>query len=55
MLRDQIYWPVASETFKEYVSPTAINEASILGWKHDIEDDETARMSIEIRVRLWAF
>jgi len=34
--------PVACETFKEYVSPTAISEASILGWKHDLEDDETA-------------
>ena len=33
--------PVASETFKEYVSPTGINKASIFGWKHDIEDDET--------------
>jgi ATP-dependent exoDNAse (exonuclease V) beta subunit len=32
---------VTSETFKEYVSPTAINEASTPGWKHDLEDDET--------------
>jgi hypothetical protein len=34
--------PVACETFKEYVSPTAISEAIMLGWKHDLEDDETA-------------
>lgn len=32
--------PVASETFKEYVSPTAITEASLLGWSHDLEHDE---------------
>ena len=34
--------PVTCETFKEYISPTAISEASMLGWKHDLEDDETA-------------
>jgi ATP-dependent helicase/nuclease subunit A len=34
--------PVASETFKEYISPTAINEASMLDWRLDIEDDEAA-------------
>ena len=34
--------PVTSETFKEYVSPTAINEVSLPGWKHDLEDDEAA-------------
>ena len=34
--------PVTSETFKEYISPTAIIEASMLGWKYDSEDDETA-------------
>ncbi len=33
--------PVASETFREYVSPTGIIEASMLGWMYDIEDDET--------------
>ena len=33
--------PVTSETFKEYISPTSIIEASILGWRHDLEDDET--------------
>ena len=27
--------PVASETFKEYVSPTGIIEASMLGWMYD--------------------
>jgi ATP-dependent exoDNAse (exonuclease V) beta subunit len=31
--------PVASETFKEYVSPTAIIEASMLGWSYDFEHD----------------
>ena len=35
--------PVASETFKKYISPTAINEASMLGWKYDSDDDETAK------------
>ncbi|MDD3564057.1 MAG: UvrD-helicase domain-containing protein [Methanothrix sp.] len=34
--------PVTSETFKEYISPTAIIEASMLGWRRDIEDYETA-------------
>ena len=34
--------PVTSETFKEYISPTAINEVSMLGRKYDSEDDETA-------------
>ncbi|MEI6103332.1 MAG: UvrD-helicase domain-containing protein [Methanothrix sp.] len=34
--------PVTSETFKEYVSPTAINEVSLPGWRHDLEDDEAA-------------
>jgi ATP-dependent exoDNAse (exonuclease V) beta subunit len=34
--------PVTSETFKEYISPTAIIEASMRGWKNDLEDDETA-------------
>ena len=34
--------PVTSETFKEYVSPTAIIEAPMLGWKHDLADDETS-------------
>ncbi|MGV8127491.1 MAG: UvrD-helicase domain-containing protein [Methanothrix sp.] len=33
--------PVASETFKEYVSPTAITEATLLGWRHYHEDDDT--------------
>jgi len=33
--------PVTSETFKQDVSPTAIIEASMLGWKHELEDDET--------------
>ena len=33
--------PVTSETFKEYVSPTAITEVSMLDWRHDLEDDET--------------
>lgn len=32
--------PVTSETFKKYVSPTAIIEASMLDWKLDLEDDE---------------
>ena len=35
--------PVTSETFKEYISPTSINEASMLGWKYDSDDDETAK------------
>ncbi len=34
--------PVASETFKEYVSPTAIIEAAMLGWGYDLDEDETA-------------
>lgn len=34
--------PVTSEIFKKDVSPTAIIEASMLGWKHDFEGDETA-------------
>ncbi len=34
--------PVTSETFKEYVSPTGIIEAPMLGWKHDLADVETA-------------
>ena len=32
--------PLTSETFKEYVSPTAINEASMHSWEYDIEEDE---------------
>ena len=42
LLETRYIEPVASETFKEYISPTAISEASMLGWKHDLEDDETA-------------
>lgn len=34
--------PVTSEIFKKDVSPTDIIEASMLLWKHDFEDDETA-------------
>ena len=34
--------PVISETFTEYISPTAIIEASMFGWKYDSGDDETA-------------
>lgn len=34
--------PVISETFKEYVSPTAIIEDSMLDWGIDTEDNETA-------------
>jgi len=33
---------VASETFKEYVSPTAIIGSNVFGWRHDLEDDEPA-------------
>lgn len=34
--------PVISETYKEYISPTSISEASIRGWSYNLEDDETA-------------
>jgi len=34
--------PLTSETFKEYISPTAIIEAPMFGWKYDLADDDTS-------------
>jgi len=34
--------PVASETFKEYISPTIISKTSSPGWKVDIDEDDVA-------------